>query len=77
MRGAPGNHPAAGGFAVRRRKVGPVPVTCAFCGSSAEAETPPLTWTSAVENGRTKHFCERCSRENLRAIESKLDSDWW
>jgi len=54
-----------------------VPVTCAFCGARTDGETPPLTWTSSVENGRTKYFCERCSRENLRAIEGKLDSDWW
>jgi hypothetical protein len=30
-----------------------------------------------VENGRRKLFCERCSREHLRAIEGKLDSEFW
>jgi hypothetical protein len=65
----------AGGLRVR--KVGRVPVTCAYCGKNADDDTPPLTWTSAVENGRTRYFCETCSRENLRAIESKLDSEWW
>jgi hypothetical protein len=54
-----------------------VAVTCGYCGAHADGDTPPLTWTSAVENGRTKYFCESCSRENLRAIEGKLDSDWW
>ena len=31
----------------------------------------------AVENGRARSFCEKCSREHLRAMESKLDSEWW
>jgi hypothetical protein len=52
-------------------------VTCAFCGKVSEDEVPPLTWTSAVEQGRTKWFCDTCSREHLRAMESKLDSEWW
>ena len=52
-------------------------VTCDYCGTVAEGDQVPLTWTTAVENGRTKYFCDRCSRENLRAIESKLDSEWW
>jgi len=54
-----------------------VTITCALCGEAAPEERPPLTWTTAVENGRTRYFCARCSREHLRAIESKLDSEWW
>lgn len=54
-----------------------MPVTCHLCGATAPDDQPPLTWTTAVENGRTRYFCETCSRENLRAIESKLDSEWW
>ena len=51
-------------------------VTCAFCGTQApEAET--LTWTTAVENGRRRSFCDTCSRTHLRAMEGKLDSGWW
>ncbi len=58
-------------------------VTCDFCGTSTpaagpgEEDVPPLTWTTAVENGRQRAFCDRCSREHLRAMESKLDSEWW
>lgn len=57
-------------------------VTCDFCGTTAPDDAPdgtgvPLTWTTAVENGRQRAFCERCSRAHLRAIESKLDSEWW
>ena len=55
----------------------PARATCDFCGTSAPGAELPLTWTTAVENGRTRVFCASCSRENLRAIESKLDSEWW
>jgi hypothetical protein len=54
--------------------------TCDFCGTAAlpgPADGLPLTWTTAVENGHSRVFCERCSREHLRAIEGKLDSEWW
>jgi hypothetical protein len=50
--------------------------TCDFCGKQGDdAET--MTWVVSVENGRRKTFCDTCSRENLRAMESKLDSEWW
>lgn len=53
-------------------------VTCSLCGATyPDGNQPPLTWTSSVERGQQRWFCERCSRENLRSIESKLDSDWW
>ncbi|MFJ7128140.1 hypothetical protein [Streptomyces sp. NPDC098101] len=51
------------------------PLTCARCGRTAD--TLPLTWTRAVEDGRRVYFCEDCSRANLRAIEGRLDSSWW
>jgi hypothetical protein len=65
--------------------------TCSFCGAtSAPASTKaesggaldaedsvPLTWVTSYENGNRRVYCERCSREHLRAIESKLDSEWW
>lgn len=51
-------------------------MTCSFCGTQAtEAET--LTWTTAVERGRKQVYCDSCSRTHLRAMESKLDSEWW
>jgi hypothetical protein len=37
----------------------------------------PLTWVTSIENGRRRVYCERCSRDHLRSIESKLDSEWW
>lgn len=56
------------------------PITCDFCGTAPDDQPGgalPLTWTTAVENGRSRVFCPTCSREHLRAIESKLDSEWW
>jgi hypothetical protein len=56
-------------------------VTCDFCGTTDgttdAGDDLPLTWTTAVENGRSRVFCTACSREHLRAIEGKLDSEWW
>ena len=51
--------------------------TCDFCGTTEPGDVLPLTWTTAVENGRSRVFCTACSREHLRAIEGKLDSEWW
>ena len=55
------------------------PVTCARCG--ATAEELPLTWSASVErrgsHRRTVHHCDRCSRENVRSIEGRLDEAWW
>ncbi|WP_188779146.1 hypothetical protein [Marmoricola endophyticus] len=51
-------------------------IACAHCGRVV-AEPPPLTWTSATEHGRLRHFCDRCSRDHLRSMEAKLDSEWW
>ena len=51
-------------------------VTCSYCGAQA-ALVEALSWTTAVERGRQQRFCVSCSRENLRAMEGKLDSEWW
>jgi hypothetical protein len=52
-------------------------ITCNLCGTQVEGDTPPLTWTVSFEHGQRRNICERCSRENVRNIESKLDTDWW
>ena len=51
--------------------------TCSFCGTTAPEGSSTLTWTTAVENGKQRTYCESCSRQHLRAMESKLDSEWW
>jgi ribosome-binding protein aMBF1 (putative translation factor) len=50
------------------------PMTCSLCGRKAD---DTLTWTVSVERGRRLVYCEECSREHLRSIEGKLDSDWF
>ncbi|MGW2742573.1 hypothetical protein [Streptomyces sp. NPDC001450] len=54
----------------------PRPLVCARCGTPAGGSRP-VTWTCSVENGIRQYFCDVCSRENLRAIEGRLDSSWW
>lgn len=51
--------------------------TCDFCGRQEADESATLTWSTAVENGRRKVFCDSCSRTHLRAMEGKLDSEYW
>lgn len=54
------------------------PVVCATCGRMPDdTSAARLTWVLGVENGRQVWTCDRCSRENLRSIEGKLDSAWW
>lgn len=50
-------------------------VLCARCGAAADG--PLVSWTLSVEGGVRRHYCEVCSRENLRAIEGRLDAEWW
>jgi transposase-like protein len=52
-------------------------VTCSFCGSTVASDSAPITWVSSVEHGEQRWFCDDCSRTHLRAMESKLDSEWW
>jgi hypothetical protein len=51
------------------------PVSCAACG--ATAPQLPLTWTTSLERGAQRYYCDHCSRENLRAMEGRLDSEWF
>lgn len=50
---------------------------CASCGRSADDATAPATWVCSVESGRHQYLCDVCARTHLRAIEGRLDSDWW
>jgi hypothetical protein len=49
--------------------------TCNLCGRTEDEQ--PLTWTTSVERGVTRLYCEQCSRENVRGIEGKLEPEWW
>ncbi len=52
-------------------------ITCDFCGRTAEEGAETLTWTTAVEQGRQRRYCAECSRQHLRSMEGKLDSEHW
>ncbi len=56
----------------------PRPV-CRSCGrtASVDDESPALTWSLAVEGGRTSWSCPGCARHSVRSIESTLDDEWW
>ncbi len=51
--------------------------TCDGCGLVAPDEASTLTWSLSVERGRTRRYCDTCSRDNLRAMEGKLDREYW
>ncbi|MEU6655553.1 hypothetical protein ABZ904_40815 [Streptomyces sp. NPDC046900] len=50
-------------------------LVCDRCGARADGPRP--TWICSVENGHRHYFCDTCARDNIRAIEGRLDSDWW
>ena len=51
---------------------------CATCGRTPPADgSAALTWVRSVEDRGVVWTCDRCSRDNLRSIEGKLDTAWW
>lgn len=56
--------------------IGDAAPACAFCGVVPDG-APPLSWSTAVEAGRTRWYCDRCTRSYVRDIEGKLDDAWW
>jgi hypothetical protein len=53
------------------------PAVCAWCGAWPDGDEPPLTWTVQTTPRGVELFCDTCTREHLRAIEAKLDADWF
>ncbi|WP_344009428.1 hypothetical protein [Nocardioides lentus] len=49
--------------------------TCDLCGRTAADAAAALTWTTSVERGRRRAYCDVCSREHLRSLEGKLDAE--
>jgi hypothetical protein len=49
---------------------------CSVCGARADG-SPPLDWSSRTGNRGTTWLCGRCTRDNLRSIEGRLDECWW
>jgi hypothetical protein len=52
-------------------------VRCDNCGLVVDVAIAPLSWVSSVEDGESKQYCDRCVRDNVRAIEARLDPAWW
>lgn len=54
-------------------------MSCTVCGAIPDADDSAarLTWSRGWENGRVVWNCPSCTRRHARAIESKLDSQWW
>jgi hypothetical protein len=58
-------------------------LVCALCGTTLDADAHEqggmlaLSWVSSHERGRDVRYCPSCARENLRAIEGKLDGEYW
>lgn len=51
-------------------------VACALCGRQEPG--PPISWMSESDPRRGRvYYCDGCAREHLRAIESRLDQQWW
>ena len=49
--------------------------TCGVCGTTVSER--PMTWSLQVSERGTTWLCERCTRDNVRSIEGKLDEAWW
>ena len=54
----------------------PETTTCGVCGTTTDAPAP-VTWSSQSSARGQQWLCERCTRENLRSIEGRLDEAWW
>ncbi|MDQ2838467.1 MAG: hypothetical protein M3Y42_16005 [Actinomycetota bacterium] len=53
-------------------------VVCQLCGVGlAESGDPLLSWVMDRRDGRTSWTCPRCASSNLRALEAKLEPEWW
>jgi hypothetical protein len=49
--------------------------TCAVC--AVTVEDLPATWSLQVTDRERQWLCEGCTRNNVRAIEGRLDEAWW
>jgi hypothetical protein len=54
------------------------PVACQLCGRTADSEAePPLTWVLDTDGEHRRWTCPECARNHLRAMEAKLEPEWW
>jgi DNA-directed RNA polymerase subunit RPC12/RpoP len=50
-------------------------IACSRCGRTVDE--PPLTWTSERTERGQQWLCDKCTRQNVRSIEGRLDEQWW
>ena len=53
--------------------------TCARCGTTATCPEGglPEGWSLATSDRGLDRLCAACTRDNVRAIEARLDEEWW
>ncbi|HET6953174.1 MAG TPA: hypothetical protein VFI47_22520 [Acidimicrobiales bacterium] len=55
--------------------------SCARCGAAAEAPEgglpPGWSLTTRRAGADAERLCAACTRAHVRAIEAKLDEEWW
>jgi DNA-directed RNA polymerase subunit RPC12/RpoP len=51
------------------------PASCSWCGQTVD--DPPVTWTVQTGARGVEYLCDRCTRDNVRKIESSLPADYW
>jgi hypothetical protein len=53
--------------------------TCERCGATAPAPEDglPAGWSLVSSDRGVGRLCTDCTRTNVRAIEARLDEDWW
>ncbi len=54
------------------------PVACQLCGRTPGSDTDaPLSRMLDIEGERRRWTCPDCARDNVRALEAKLEPEWW
>lgn len=54
-------------------------LVCRSCGASPDGHDVAATlgWTRTVAGEQVHLHCPRCSRDNVRSMEAKLDEQYW
>jgi hypothetical protein len=52
------------------------PLTCAMC-ARRSSRADAVAWSREVTGRGVQWLCERCTRENLRSIEGRIDEAAW
>lgn len=58
------------------RAVDDQPLTCAMC-ARRSSRADAVAWSREVTGRGVQWLCERCTRENLRSIEGRIDEAAW